>query len=371
MNKLLLSIFLVVSLLIPGNLSCFAVEDNQLVAENSTPKKTFNPKPASASVYNLGLKSYEQGDLESAVTFFKKAVELDPEFIDAHFNLGAIYKKQKNFHMAINSLQKAVEINPEDYEAVFELGNCYLEDKDYLKAKKYFAAIPQDFSKYTDARQNMEKADKYIAIEATSSSPEDHAKVLQSPDVQAQILADTLEKELEKDISSQASSSEKIQTTDQTTQNNKAQLLVNTLTKPSKDSIKESIRIVSKNFHGPTGVAKDSQNNVYIANFTKDAIEKITPDGKREIFLEKKGLQGPVGLAIDENDNLYVANYSGATIVKITPSKEVSVLVSNIERPYYLFYDDRTSKLFSTVQGNDSLVEIDTHNLSKLPITFK
>ena len=359
-NKLTLSILLALNLVVIGNLYCFALEDNQLVAESS--KKSFNPKPASASVYNLGLKSYEQGDLDSAITFFRKAIDLDPGFVDAYFNLGAIYKKQKNYPMAINSLHKAVEINPGDNEAVFELASCYLEDKDYLKAKKYFSSVSQDFSKYNDAKQNIEKADKYLAIESTSNSPQDHAKIIQSPDVQAQILADTLQKELEK---------QEVQPQNNLAGENKTQLLVNTLTKPSKESLKESFRIVTTNFNGPTGITKDSKNNLYVANFVKDSIEKITPDGSREIYIEKKGIQGPVGLAIDEHDNLYVANYNGDTIIKVNSNKEVSVVVNNIERPYYLFYDNKTSKLFSTVQGNDSLVEIDTRNLSKLPITFK
>ncbi|GEM_PF-445006 len=363
MNKLILSVFLSISLLTLGTLSSLAIKNDQLIAENA--KKSFNPKPASASVYNLGLKSYEQGDLDSATTFFKKAVELDPEFVDAYFNLGAIYKKQKNYPMAINTLQKAVEINSNDSEAVFELASCYLENKDYLKAKKYFSSISQDFPKYNDAKQNMEKADKYLAIENSNTSPQEHAKVIQSPDVQAQILADTLTKDIENQPASPNTNPQN------DTSENKTQFLVNTLTKPTKESLKESLRIVTGNFNGPTGIAKDSKNNVYVANFTKNSIDKITLDGSREVYIEKKGIQGPVGLAIDENDNLYIANYNGNTIIKVNPNKEVSVIVNNIERPYYLFYDTKSSKLFSTVQGNDSLVEIDMHNLTKLPITFK
>jgi len=41
-----------------------------VLAQSPEPQKDFNnPKPASASVYNLGLKSYEQGDVESAIIF--------------------------------------------------------------------------------------------------------------------------------------------------------------------------------------------------------------------------------------------------------------------------------------------------------------
>jgi len=323
----------------------------------------FNPKPASASVYNLGLKSYEQGDLNSATSFFTKAIELDPNFVDAYFNLGAIYKKQKNYALATNAFKKATEINSGDYEAVFELASCYLENKEYNNAKKYFSIIPSSFSKSNEVKQNLEKADRYLAIENSTNSQKN--EIVKSPEVQGQLLVDKLEKQMEQtDIKPQVPSQNP-------SLNNNPQALVNTLTKPKPETINEPIRVVTNNFSGPTGIAKDSQNNIFVANFQKDNIEKIMPDGKKEVYIEKTGIKGPVGLAIDKNDNLYVANYNGNSIVKITPNKEISVLVNNIVRPYYLFYDQASNKLFSTVQGRDALVEIDTENVSGNPLTLR
>lgn len=299
-------------------------------------KKDFSPKPASASLYNLGLKSYEQGDLDSAITYFKKAVELDPQFIDAYFNLGAIYKKQKNYTEAANSFQKAIQINPQDYDATFELASCYMEEKSYERAKKYFSLLPQDYSKSIEVKQNLDTINRYLAFVNPVAAPSDQAQK-------------------QNEVSS----------------NFKGQLLVDTLTKPTKEAFSDPYRVVTGNFKGPTGIAKDSKNNIYIANFMKNRIERISPDGYREVFIEKIGIRGPVGLAIDENDNLYVANYNGDSIVKVTPDRDVAILVSMILRPYYLLYDTSSSRLFATVQGNDSLVEIDTHNVSKNPITSR
>lgn len=290
---------------------------------DNSQEKNFNPKPASASIYNLGLKSYEQGDLESATTYFKRAVDLDPEFVDAYYNLGAIYKRQKNYPLAINAFQKAVDLNTEDLEATYELASCYFEEKNYEKAKKYFSSLPTTFVKYDQARNNIEI-------------------------IQAQLLANTL--------------------TNTETQGAPQHLQI---TKPSEEAFKGRFRTITGNFNGPTGIAKDSKNSIYIANFTKDRIERITQEGLREIFIDKIGIQGPVGLAFDESDNLYVANYNGNSIVRITPNKQVSILVNKIIRPYYLFYDTSRGKLFATIQGNDSLVEIDTSNISKEPITSR
>lgn len=342
---------------------CFSIE------ESPTSKKNFNPKPASASIYNLGLKSYEQGDLESAVSYFKRAIDLDPDFIDAYFNLGAIYKKQKNYPLAINAFERAVSINPEDFEASYELAGSYLQEKNYKKAKKYFALIPPDFPKYNEAKKNLEIIDGYLALgnQGQEVKPQD----VSPPNVQAQLLANTLAMQLQPEENAAAQEGSTVQAPPQAG----GQILTDTLTKPSQETFKEVFKTISSNFNGPTGIAKDSSNNIYVADFTQDRIERITSDGKRETFIEKVGIKGPVGLAIDKNDNLYVANYSGDSIVKvkitISPEKEVTVLVDNIVKPYYLFYDTATSKLFATVQGSDSLIEIDITNVSKQPITAR
>ncbi len=328
-------------------------------AQSPEPQKDFNnPKPASASVYNLGLKSYEQGDIESAITFFKKAIELDPDFVDAYYNLGAIYKKQKKYFYAIEALQKAIQINPDDIEIAYELGICYLEEKKYPEAKKYFSLITTDYPKYNEAKQNLEKIETYLALDITP--PEARPEVIQAPEVQAQLLVDALEKSEQKIIAEPQKNLPQ------------GELLINTLTKPlDEGGTKEKFKTISDNFSGPAGIAKDSKKNLYIANFTKDSIEKISPEGKKEIFVENIGLKGPVGIAVDENDNLFVANYSGNSIIKITPEKLVSVLIDRLEKPYYVFYDSTSNKLYATVQGNGSLIEIDTKNVSKQPITSR
>ena len=95
-----------------------SLEDNQNQEPTTEIKKNFNPKPASASLYNLGLRSYDQGDIQSAISYFKRAVDLDPQFVDAYYNLGEIFKLQKKYPDAIVVFEKAVEINSRDYETI-------------------------------------------------------------------------------------------------------------------------------------------------------------------------------------------------------------------------------------------------------------
>ena len=341
-------------------------EEKSLVPENTDTKSEFSPKPASASLYNLGLKSYEHGDIKSAISFFKRAIDLDPEFVDAYYNLGVIFKKQKDFALAIDAFEKASNINREDHEVTFELGSCYLEEKNYQAAKKYFSLIPSNFPKYSEAKQKIELANQYLTDINNQGSTNGTAVVISNPskEFQAQLLADTLAKAEDKN-------SNNPKNIEASAPNNQAQLVINNLAKPSKENLVPQMKIITSNFNGPTGIAKDSRNNIYIGNFSNDKIERITSDGKREVFFEKNGIKGPVGLAIDGNDNLYVANYGGDSIIKITQNKEVSVISNKVVRPYYLLYDPFSNKLFVTVQGNDALVEINTSLDSKEPITTR
>ena len=77
----------------------------------------------------------------------------------------------------------------------------------------------------------------------------------------------------------------------------------------------------------PTGLAFDSANNLYVANFISNTIEKFTPGGVASVFAST-GLSNPLGLAFDASGNLYVANQGNGTIEKFTPGGVGSVFAT-------------------------------------------
>jgi streptogramin lyase len=88
-------------------------------------------------------------------------------------------------------------------------------------------------------------------------------------------------------------------------------------------------------FNHPSGVAVDTNGNVYVVDTYNDIIRKITPVGTNWVTSTIAGLAGhpgiadgtnstaqfrlPLGIAVDGSGNLYVADDYNHTIRKITP----------------------------------------------------
>ena len=71
---------------------------------------TLNPADASAH-YNLGLIHQSRGELDQARERFERALEIDPEEIDASYQLGRIARQQKRYADAIKNFEQVVARN--------------------------------------------------------------------------------------------------------------------------------------------------------------------------------------------------------------------------------------------------------------------
>ena len=90
-------------------------------------------------------------------------------------------------------------------------------------------------------------------------------------------------------------------------------------------------------FNTVGGMVHDSAGNLFVTDFANRTIRKITPAGVVSTYAGMAGISGstnggalaarfvsPVGIAIDSGDNLFVADYGNHTIRKITPAGVVS-----------------------------------------------
>ncbi len=103
---------------------------------------------------------------ETAVNYYKKAVEVDPHFTWSYTNLANYYKQKGNLATAKDYMQKAINSYPTKSSLFIQMGNICVKMGNNYEANWYF----QKALEYETDEPNKEKLRK--AIEATSQSEE-------------------------------------------------------------------------------------------------------------------------------------------------------------------------------------------------------
>ncbi len=259
-------------------------------------------KEDATSYYNEAIDVYGQDDIEKSIELFKKAIELKPDFYEAHYNLAQILMSKEQNEEALVSLKEIAKLRPEDTETLYNIGKLqykrgYLSDS-YAYLKKIEENTPQYES--------------------------------------AQILINKIEKR-QRELDLESKISER---------------------KPLFDSQGKAIFTDLAEISAPSGIATDDRGNIYSASFSENVIYKISIYGQKTVFLRSSLIRGPIGLAIDKENNLYVANYSANTIVKVKPTGSASVFAS-VSKPYCLLYDVEHDRLYVTEQSTNKLIKFD------------
>jgi len=71
----------------------------------------------------LGRIKAKEGDIDGAISFFNRAIELDPNYAESYNNLGFIYHKKGDYERAKEYFEKTLEINPNHEKARMNLKN--------------------------------------------------------------------------------------------------------------------------------------------------------------------------------------------------------------------------------------------------------
>ncbi len=117
---------------------------------------TVNKDPENYHAYML-LGSMNAGMQDSiALDYFRIALRLKPESIEALYNIGMFYQQAGLYTQAINSYKKIIEDIDTSYEfAYYNIGFIYLEYlKDYKNALKYFTETIELKNNYYQAFHN-------------------------------------------------------------------------------------------------------------------------------------------------------------------------------------------------------------------------
>lgn len=91
-----------------------------------------NPDDIDA-VINLALAYDFLGQTEKAMSEYSKALEKNPDEKDLIFNLGRLYYMNDDYEKAIELFERAIKANPDDYDANLNVGNAYLSMGDNLR----------------------------------------------------------------------------------------------------------------------------------------------------------------------------------------------------------------------------------------------
>ena len=67
--------------------------------------------------------SREKGSADEAITWYQKALKLNPQFVDALYNLGSIYHQKGQLDEAVGYYEKALQLNPQLAMAYNNLGS--------------------------------------------------------------------------------------------------------------------------------------------------------------------------------------------------------------------------------------------------------
>src|SRR6266550_4046503 len=92
--------------------------ENALAASEEIDARAVSPAAIAEArrLYKEGAKYRRAGLFFQAVELFRRAVELNPDYVDAHQNLGRTYFEMGRWEEAIQSLQHALALKPKDKE---------------------------------------------------------------------------------------------------------------------------------------------------------------------------------------------------------------------------------------------------------------
>ncbi|UCC95153.1 MAG: tetratricopeptide repeat protein [Candidatus Omnitrophota bacterium] len=110
-------------------------------------RRAIELEPEYAESYNnLGLIYYHIGDSQTAVEFFKKAIDVNPNSVSAYTNLGFVYSELGKRNEAMALYEKAIEVNPDYAQGYSGLGILHAMSGNLEKAitlfEKAIAANP-------------------------------------------------------------------------------------------------------------------------------------------------------------------------------------------------------------------------------------
>jgi tetratricopeptide (TPR) repeat protein len=86
----------------------------------------------------MGVLYADEGDYQTALVYFEKALKLDPHVAEVHGNLSLAYVKTEKIDIAIQHGLQAITLDPAWFKPYHHLGTAFWMKKELQKAARYF-----------------------------------------------------------------------------------------------------------------------------------------------------------------------------------------------------------------------------------------
>lgn len=93
----------------------------------------------SAEELLLEAEKYDEiGQYEKGIEILNQAIEKDPEYLGAYINRGAYKSSLKDYESAISDYKKVLELDPKNTLATYNIGNSYRQSGNLKRAKEFY-----------------------------------------------------------------------------------------------------------------------------------------------------------------------------------------------------------------------------------------
>ena len=120
------------------------------------PARGVDPK----NIYRALANSMEsKGELEKAVAYYAKALEVEPESADLHNSIAILNAKMGHTETAVAHFGRSLELDPDNADTLNNLGNCYYLRGDTRQAAEYYARALRLAPDHREAKANLGRID--------------------------------------------------------------------------------------------------------------------------------------------------------------------------------------------------------------------
>jgi len=127
-----------------GSLSHASPAEIQAKAASGVPAASSQGAVDLAQLFQAGQNALNQGSLDEAETYFRRALAVDPQLGGAYANLGVVYMRRKQWANALQMLRKAEHLMPQVAGIRLNIGLAYYRQNEFLKAIPLFESVVRD-----------------------------------------------------------------------------------------------------------------------------------------------------------------------------------------------------------------------------------